>query len=83
MKRNCDNCNKEYTPDQRNLKRGWGLTCSKSCAAQKRERSKYKIKPKRYTSEGYEIINDIAYDGDEPMYKASKFEDSIGEGIWS
>lgn len=39
-RRNCDNCGKEYLADNRNLKRGWGLTCSKSCAASKREMSK-------------------------------------------
>jgi hypothetical protein len=37
MKRNCDNCRKEYEADSRNIKRGWGLCCSKSCAAKKRE----------------------------------------------
>ena len=31
--RNCQNCNKEFTPDKRNVNRGWGLCCSKSCAA--------------------------------------------------
>jgi hypothetical protein len=42
MKRNCDYkpCGKEYEADERNLKRGWGLCCSKSCAAHKREESK-------------------------------------------
>lgn len=40
MKRNCDNCGKEYKADKRNLKRGWGLCCSKSCAAKKREKKK-------------------------------------------
>lgn len=40
MKRKCDNCGKQYTADDRNLKRGWGLCCSKSCAASKREKSK-------------------------------------------
>lgn len=40
VKRNCDNCNEEYYADTRNLKRGWGLCCSKSCAASKREKSK-------------------------------------------
>ena len=39
-KRNCDNCKKEYMADDRNLARGWGLCCSKSCAAKKREMSK-------------------------------------------
>ena len=40
MKRKCDNCGNEYFADTRNLKRGWGLCCSKSCAAKKRETSK-------------------------------------------
>lgn len=38
--RNCDNCKKAYLADNRNLKRGWGLCCSKRCAAKKREKSK-------------------------------------------
>jgi predicted nucleic acid-binding Zn-ribbon protein len=40
MKRKCDNCGKEYEADKRNINRGWGLCCSKSCAASKREKSK-------------------------------------------
>lgn len=40
MKRNCDHCGREYEADQRNVNRGWGLCCSKSCAASKREKSK-------------------------------------------
>lgn len=40
MKRKCDYCGKEYEADIRNIKRGWGLCCSKSCAAHKREESK-------------------------------------------
>ena len=40
MKRKCDLCGKNYDADERNLKRGWGLCCSKSCAAKKREREK-------------------------------------------
>jgi len=46
MKRNCDNCGKEYNADERNLKRGWGLCCSKSCAASKREKSRPDYNPK-------------------------------------
>ena len=46
-KRNCDNCNKEYLADNRNLRRGWGLCCSKSCAASKREKSKPSYNPAR------------------------------------
>lgn len=40
MKRNCDYCGREYEADERNVKRGWGLCCSKSCAANKREKTK-------------------------------------------
>lgn len=47
MKRNCDTCKKEYEADERNVKRGWGLCCSKSCAAKKREKSKPSYDPKR------------------------------------
>ncbi len=39
-KRNCDNCSTEYKADNRNLKRGWGLCCSKKCAAEMREKSR-------------------------------------------
>lgn len=46
-KRNCDHCGKTYFADNRNLKRGWGLTCSKSCAAKKREMSKPGYDPAR------------------------------------
>lgn len=31
--KNCHYCKCEFTPDKRNLNRGWGLCCSKSCAA--------------------------------------------------
>lgn len=47
IKRNCNNCGKEYNADSRNLKRGWGLCCSKSCAAKLREKSKPGYSPKR------------------------------------
>jgi len=47
MKRNCDTCNKEYIADMRNIKRGWGLCCSKSCAASKREKSNPNYSPER------------------------------------
>lgn len=42
MKRNCNNpdCGKEYTADMRNVNRGNGLCCSKSCAATLREKVK-------------------------------------------
>lgn len=46
-KRKCDLCNKPYLADDRNLKRGWGLCCSKSCSAKKRERLKPSYNPER------------------------------------
>lgn len=33
MVRNCDVCGEEYKPHSVSLKRGWGLSCSKKCAA--------------------------------------------------
>lgn len=38
--RNCNKCGKQYQADNRNLNRGWGLCCSKACAAKKREQAK-------------------------------------------
>lgn len=122
-KRNCDHCGKEYFADTRNLKRGWGLCCSKSCAAKKREMSKpgydsetvkrnnriregrmtkedfeslpehrkIHLNQKRFgvyapnvysssglvtgiTSEGYRIMDGIAYDEfDNPVYNVNSY----------
>ena len=90
MKRNCDNCKIEYEADERNLKRGWGLCCSKSCAAKKRETSKpnYNSKRvelnnfkrnnwnfKRKTSEGYDIIGTTAVDEfGDKVYEIDQFD---------
>lgn len=41
MKRFCEVCNKEFEADIRNVNRGWGLCCSKSCAAVYREIEKH------------------------------------------
>lgn len=40
MKRNCDICEKQYNVKPSDLKRGWGLCCSKKCSAIKREHAK-------------------------------------------
>lgn len=40
MERECDNCGTIYDAKESDIKRGWGLTCSKKCAAEKREKSK-------------------------------------------
>jgi hypothetical protein len=29
----CHFCNAEFKPDKRNLKRGWGMFCSKTCSS--------------------------------------------------
>ena len=41
----CNNCGKPYNADNRNLKRGWGLACSKKCAASLREKAKPAYNP--------------------------------------
>lgn len=38
--KNCENCGRPYQADTRNLARGWGRCCSKSCAAVLREKEK-------------------------------------------
>lgn len=40
MERECDVCGEKYNAKASDIKRGWGLTCSKSCAAKKRETSR-------------------------------------------
>jgi hypothetical protein len=106
IKRNCNNCGKEYLADPRNLKRGWGLSCDKSCAASLREKSKPSYNPKKvamnnfkreigyfgggnapnvvggsgiitgYTSEGYRIMDGIAYDEwDDPVYNVGDVDE--------
>lgn len=57
IKRKCDVCNKEYEADTRNINRGWGLCCSKSCAAKKRERSKSSYNPERVKGNNYKRAN--------------------------
>lgn len=65
-KRECDNCGKEYKADNRNLKRGWGLCCSKSCAAKKREKSKptynaERVKRNNIRRENWNVLNNDLY----------------------
>lgn len=47
VKRKCNCCGKEYMADTRNLKRGWGLCCSKSCAAKMREMKRNDYDPEK------------------------------------
>lgn len=57
MKRKCDECGKVYCADPRNIKRGWGLTCSKSCAAKKREKSRPGYNPATVAENNYRRAN--------------------------
>ena len=57
MLRKCDYCNKEYQADERNLKRGWGLCCSKSRAANKREKTKPGYNPERVKNNNLRRVN--------------------------
>ena len=41
--KNCEYCGRPFQTDTRNLARGWGKCCSKSCAASLRERSTAQI----------------------------------------
>lgn len=38
----CHYCKSEFKPDSRNVKRGWGLFCSKSCSTRWRNKKKTK-----------------------------------------
>ena len=69
-KRNCDNpeCGKSYLADNRALNRGWGKTCSKSCAAKVREMSKPGYDPKRVATNN---VRRILWN-DNPLFQNSK-----------
>lgn len=61
-KRNCDYCGKEYSADNRNLKRGWGLCCNKRHAAKKRERAKPSNIKRKYGNSSYNDEDDGDWD---------------------
>jgi hypothetical protein len=44
----CFICGKEFTPDKRNLRRGWGMFCSKSCSTKWRNSKKGKAELRDY-----------------------------------
>jgi len=79
MVRNCDNCGKEYIPDPRNLKRGWGLCCSKSCAAKKREKSKPSYDPRRVA---YNNIRRENWNEDNESHITSNYDDPGDSEYW-
>lgn len=60
-KKKCFHCNKDFLPDKRNLNRGWGLFCSKSCSTRHLNdlRSLGKQARKKGTSERKKISNFI------------------------
>lgn len=55
--RKCANCGRIYMADNRNLQRGWGLCCSKRCAAQKREKSRPDYDPAIVAMNNYKREN--------------------------
>lgn len=74
MKRKCDYCGREYEAEPRNLKRGWGLCCSKSCAAKKREKSKPGYNPERVERNNFrrELWNGLpAFESERKRYPFS------------
>lgn len=81
MIRNCDNCGHQYKADERNIKRGWGLCCSKSCAAKKREKSKpgYNSERVKFNNTRRITWNDNILD---KRYGDKAFIDKIDDGIF-
>ncbi len=83
-KRKCKVCEKEFTPDLRNVKKSekdskkekWGLCCSKSCAAKLREMSKPGYIPEKVAANNIIRENWNNYEEDEDpaddMYWSSK-----------
>lgn len=67
--RACDNCKKAYYADNRNLKRGWGMCCSKKCAAVKREKKKPGYNPQRVAENNYRRCHwNFGYDRQDDSY---------------
>lgn len=84
MKRKCDVCNKEYEADDRNIKRGWGLCCSKSCAATKRERSRpdydpHKVMLNNRKREGWLLHQEYLIDHPYPYSYEGADDDQWGD----
>lgn len=46
----CQSCGRDFKPDNRNLKRGWGLFCSKSCSSKWRTKIS-NLSKSEYTTE--------------------------------
>ena len=80
IKRDCDNCGNEYKADTRNLNRGWGLCCSKSCAAEKREKDKPSYNPERVAANNVRRENWNNFGVSSKLGKTSTIEGSV-QGI--
>jgi len=72
MQRICDNCGKEYDADPQNVNRGWGLCCSKSCAASKREKLKPGYNPNRVAKNNVRRVQWTEKGIDENLYGVYK-----------
>jgi len=89
IKRKCDNCEKEYRADERNLKRGWGLCCSKSCAAKNREKSKPNYNKERVEANNIRRANWVENGKDNwakergyPDFKTYEEDEGMEDGSW-
>lgn len=89
IKRKCDNCGKEYMADERNLKRGWGLCCSKSCAAKKREKNKPTYNKERVEANNIRRANWVENSKDYwarergyPNFKTYEEDKDLEDGSW-
>ena len=89
IKRKCNNCGKEYEADERNLKRGWGLCCSKSCAAKKREKSKPNYNKERVEANNMRRANWVENGKDHlskergyPDFKTYEEDEGLEDGSW-
>lgn len=85
-KRKCDVCQKEYITDTRNLARGWGLCCSKSCAASKREKGRKNYSPIRVAKNNLRRVtwNPEARVGKRKQYTSEGYEvkDGVAYDEW-
>ncbi len=72
IKRNCNNCTAEYSAKTADVARGWGLCCSKSCAASLREKSKDGYNPERVEANNIRRDNWVNKGLDENLYGTYK-----------
>ena len=58
-KKECLYCSKKFIPDLRNVKRGWGRCCSKSCAGSLKTKYKYMSKAERIREKRNDVLKTL------------------------